>query len=103
MNNDYEGRPRPLLTIAERTVKVVGTLGALVTALAGSGIALLTQEQADALTALLGAVPGLVTGVAVLLAAFGIVKDGEREVTPTSDPMTRDENTGRLVPLTPAA
>ena len=100
-NPQYAERPRPLATIADRTVRVVGTLSALVTALAGSGIALLSAEQADALTALLGALPGLAAGLGVVLAAFGIVKNGEREVTPTSDPMTRDKQTGRLVPLVP--
>lgn len=49
--NRLEDRPRPLARAADTAVKVVGTLSALVTALAGAGIAVLTTEQADAVTA----------------------------------------------------
>jgi len=88
--NRLEERPRPLADAASTAVKVVGTLSAFVTALAGSGIALLSAEQADALTALLGAVPGLITLVAVALAAFGIVKRTEPVVTPVKSPRDAD-------------
>jgi len=40
-------RPTPLDDAASRTAKVVGTLSALVTTLAGAGIALLSAEQAS--------------------------------------------------------
>lgn len=89
-------RPRPLRAAADRVVKVVGTLTALVTALAGAGIALLTVEQANAVTAVLSAVPGVVALVGTALAAFGIVKRAEPEVTPVEDP--RDNDGQRLVP-----
>jgi uncharacterized protein with von Willebrand factor type A (vWA) domain len=83
-------RPAPLDEAAGRVSRVVGTLSALVTALAGSGIAVLSAEQADALTALLGAVPGLVTLVAVALAAFRVRDLAKPEVTPVEDPRTSD-------------
>ena len=89
-------RPAPLENAASRTVRVVGTLSALVTALAGSGIAVLSAEQADALTALLGAVPGVLTLVATALAAFGVVAKAKPEVTPVDDP--RDNQGNHLVP-----
>lgn len=94
--NRLEVRPTPLENAAGRTVKVVGTLSALVTALAGSGIAVLTAEQADALTAFLGAVPGLVTLVGAVLVAFGVVHRAKPEVTPVEDP--RDNQGNHLVP-----
>jgi uncharacterized protein with von Willebrand factor type A (vWA) domain len=94
---DTIDRPAPLDAAASRTIKVVGTLSALVTALAGAGISLLSSEQVDALTALLGAVPGLVTMAGVALAAFGVVKRAKPEVTPVADP--RDNAGNSLVPL----
>lgn len=88
--NRLEERPRPIADAASRMTKVVGTLSALVTALAGSGIAVLSADQADALTALLGAVPGSVTLVAVALASFGVVSRAEPKVTPLEDPRAAD-------------
>lgn len=93
--NRLATRPRPLADAAGRAVRVVGTLSALVTALAGSGIALLTVEQADAVTGLLGAVPGIITLAGVALASFGVVKEAEPQVTPVDDPMDNQGN--RLV------
>lgn len=93
--NRLVGRPRPLADAAGTATRVVGTLSALVTALAGAGIALLTAEQASAVTALLGAVPGGVTMIGVALASFGIVKQAEPQVTPVSDP--QDNQGNRLV------
>jgi len=93
--NRLAERPRPIAEAADRAVKIVGTLSALVTALAGSGIALLTTEQASAVTALLGAVPGVVTMIGVALASFGIVGRSEPKVTPLEDP--RDNQGNRLV------
>lgn len=89
-------RPRPLRAAADRVAKVTGTLTALVTALAGAGIALVTAEQADALTAILGAVPGVVALVGTALAAFGVVKQAEPLVTPVESPMDNQGN--HLVP-----
>lgn len=93
--NRLMDRPRPLADAAGLAVRVVGTLSALVTALAGAGIAVLSVEQASAVTALLGAVPGVVTLVGVALASFGIVKRAEPQVTPVADPM--DNRGNRLV------
>jgi uncharacterized protein with von Willebrand factor type A (vWA) domain len=93
--NRLEERPRPLADAASTAVKVIGTLSAFVAALAGSGIAVLSAEQADALTALLGATPGLITMVGVALASFGIVKRAEPKVTPVESP--RDADGARLV------
>jgi len=83
-------RPTPLDDAASRTVRVVGTLSALVTALAGSGIALLSAEQANALTALLGAIPGVMTLVVSALVAFGVRDRAKPEVTPVADPRADD-------------
>lgn len=83
-------RPTPLDDAAGRVARVVGTVSALVTALAGSGIALLTAEQADALTGLLGAVPGVVTLAAVALASFRVRDIAKPEVTPVEDPRAAD-------------
>lgn len=77
-------RPRPLRDVASRLSLVLGLAGTVVTALAGFGI--LTAVQGDALTGLLGLVPGLVTGVVSVLSAFGVVRGGEPQVTPLSDP-----------------
>jgi hypothetical protein len=97
----YENRPRPLADAGSRLTKTLGTLGALVTALAGAGIALLTAEQADALTAILGAIPGVVGLVATALTVFGVVKKAEPQVTPVVDPKTVDPDSFRLVRLVP--
>lgn len=83
-------RPAPLDEAASSVTRVIGTLSALVTALAGSGIALLNADQANALTALLGAAPGLVTLVAVALAAFGVRDRAKPQVTPVEDPRDHD-------------
>lgn len=81
-----ENRPRPLLDAASVTSRVVGTVGTLVAMLVGWGVVSLAQQ--DAVEGLLGAVPGLVTMVTTLLAAFGVVRRGEPAVTPLSDPRT---------------
>jgi len=93
---DTIDRPTPLDDAARRAVKVAGTVSALLTALAGAGITLLTNEQADALTGLVGAVPGLITLVGVTMAAFGVRNIAKPQVTPVEDP--RDNQGNTLVP-----
>jgi uncharacterized protein with von Willebrand factor type A (vWA) domain len=92
MSTPRINRPRPLAEAADRATRVIGTLSAFVTALAGSGIAVLSADQADALTALLGAAPGVITMVGVALASFGIVKRAEPQVTPLESPMDNQGN-----------
>lgn len=81
---DYSNRPRPIRDAASRLSKLLGVAGAFVTALVGWGV--VTATQGDAVTGLLGAIPGIVTAVTTALTAFGIVKQSEPLVTPTSDP-----------------
>lgn len=83
---DYSDRPRPIKAAADKLSKLLGVAGALVTALVGWGI--LTGIQGDAVTGLLGAIPGIVTAVTTVLTAFGIVKRSEPLVTPMTDPRT---------------
>lgn len=83
-------RPTPLDDAASSVAKTVGTLSALVTALAGAGIALISADQASAVTALLGAVPGVVALVGTVLAAFRVRDVAKPEVTPVEDPRADD-------------
>lgn len=83
-------RPTPLDDAASRTAKIVGTLSALVTAVAGAGIALISAEQASALTALLGAIPGAVALVGTAVAAFRVRDIAKPDVTPVEDPRAND-------------
>jgi hypothetical protein len=91
-------RPRPLKSAATRLARILGVAGSLVTALAGWG--LITVLQQDALTGLLGAIPGAVTAVTAVLTAFGVVRRAEPLVTPISSPQN---NAGQdLVPASVA-
>lgn len=83
-------RPTPLDDAASKVARTVGTLSALVTALAGAGIALLSVEQASAVTALLGAVPGVVALVGTVLASFRVRDIAKPDVTPVEDPRAAD-------------
>ena len=80
----YDNRPRPIRDVAAKLSRLLGVAGAFVTALVGWGV--VTAAQGDAVTGLLGAIPGIVTLVTNLLTAFGIVRQAEPLVTPTSDP-----------------
>lgn len=82
----YSNRPRPIRDAAAKLSKLLGVAGALVTALVGWGV--VTATQGDAITGLLGAIPGIVTAVTSVLTAFGIVRQAEPLVTPVSDPRT---------------
>lgn len=89
-------RPTPLDDAARRATKIAGAVSALLTALAGSGIAVLTADQADALTALVGAAPGLIALAGAAMAAFGTAATAKPDVTPVADPM--DNKGNHLVP-----
>lgn len=92
----YPNRPRPLVDAATAVSNIVGITGGLVTMLVGWGT--LTLAQGDAVTGLLGLIPGVVTVVTAVLAAFGVVHRAEPLVTPVSDPRN-----DAMVPLVPAA
>jgi hypothetical protein len=57
---------------------------------AGTGVALLTDDQADALTALANSLPALVGVVGVVLTAFGIRRKSEPLTTPLVDPRSAE-------------
>ncbi len=80
-------RPRPLVEAAGWVTKVTGVLGSLVTMAVGYG--LMAAVQGNALIALLGAIPGVITLVTTALAAFGLVRRAEPNVTPLVDPQDR--------------
>ncbi|CAL9607984.1 hypothetical protein SUDANB95_05531 [Actinosynnema sp. ALI-1.44] len=88
-------RPRPILDAFKSVGSAVALLGSVVTALVGWGV--LSAAQGDAVAGLLGAIPGVVTLVTALLAAFGVVRKSEGQVTPLSDP--RDNDGTELVPI----
>lgn len=88
-------RPRPLFDAAATVTRVTATIGTVVTMLVGWGVVSVVQQ--DAIEGLLGAIPGVVTLVTSVLAAFGVVRRAEPEVTPLSSPR---DNDGRA--LTPA-
>jgi hypothetical protein len=79
-----EDRPRPLVTAAKSLSWWLGLTGALI--VSGTSFGLITAQQGDAMTGLLGLIPGAVTGVLSVLSAFGVVRRGEPVVTPLSDP-----------------
>jgi hypothetical protein len=78
----------PLRDIAGETARWVGIVGSLVTAAVGYGI--LTAVQGDAVTGLLGLLPGIVTGVANTVTAFRVAERGAQVVTPMIDPRDSD-------------
>ncbi|PRY35338.1 hypothetical protein [Umezawaea tangerina] len=88
-------RPRPILDKFRTVGGAVAFLGTLVSAGATYGV--LDAAEASATNAVLVAIPGAVTLVTSLLAAFGVVKTSEPLVTPVSSPQ---DNFG--APLTPA-
>lgn len=83
-----ENRPRPIKDAADELRKWISFATLVIGGAAGAGVNLLTDEQANALTALLAAVPGVVGAITVALTAFGIVRRSEPLVTPLEDPMT---------------
>jgi hypothetical protein len=94
---NIETRPRPIKAAADQLKSWLGFATLIVGGAAGAGVNLLTDDQADALTATLAAVPGVVGTITVLLTAFGIVKRTEPLVTPMEDP--RDNDGTKLVAI----
>ncbi|HSL51995.1 MAG TPA: hypothetical protein VK878_23235 [Candidatus Deferrimicrobiaceae bacterium] len=92
---DTEDRPRPIKAAADELKAWLGFATLVVGGAAGAGVNLLTDDQANALTAILAGVPGVVGALTVMLTAFGIVKRSEPLVTPMRDP--RDNDGTRLV------
>ena len=95
MTASLNDRPVPLRDAFRSVGTAVAFLGSVATSLVGYGV--LSAMQGDAIVGLLGAVPGLVTLATALLAAFGVVKVAEPQVTPTDDPAVVVD--GQLVPL----
>lgn len=91
---DLADRPRPIRDAFRTIGSSIAFLGSLVTALVGWGV--LTAAQGDAVVALLGAIPGVVSLVTALLAAFGVARVSEGVVTPLADPV--DHLGRRLTP-----
>jgi uncharacterized BrkB/YihY/UPF0761 family membrane protein len=91
---ELEARPRPLMEAAGVVSRITATVATVVTMLVGWGVVSLAQQ--DAIEGLLGAIPGLVTLISTILAAFGVARRAEPQVTPVSDP--RDDLGTPLVP-----
>lgn len=89
------GRPRPIVAAFKTVGGAIATLGSVATALVGWGV--LTAAEGDAIAGLLGAIPGVVTAVTVLLAAVGVTRRAEPQVTPLEDP--RDNDGVPLLPI----
>lgn len=92
-------RPAPIRDAFRSVGSAVAFAGSVLTSLVGYG--LLSQVQGDALTSLLGLVPGAVTAVTAVLIAFGVRASAEPKVTPVADPrddagviLTRGYQTG---------
>ena len=88
-------RPRPILDAFKSVGSAVALAGSVVTSAVGWGI--FTAQEGNALTGLIGAIPGAVALVTAVLAAFGVVKASEPLVTPVASP---HDNSGNV--LTPA-
>lgn len=91
---DRELRPTPVRDVAGTVATWTAGLGALVVSLVGFGV--FTAVQGDALTGLLGAIPGVVAWASSAVAAFRVAGKAQPLVTPVADPRT---NAGvRLIP-----
>lgn len=87
---NIETRPRPIKNAADELKKWLGLAALLVGGLGGAGVNLLTDEQANAVTAILAGIPGAFGAITVALTAFGIVRRAEPLVTPLEDPRAAD-------------
>lgn len=81
---NLETSTEPVRDAATGVAKWTGLLGALVTSLVGFGV--LTLAQGDALTGLLGAIPGVVAWVATAVGAFRVAQQARPLVTPLVNP-----------------
>lgn len=91
---DLETSLEPVRDAAAGAATWVGVLGGLVTSLVGFGV--LTVAQGDAVTGLLGAIPGVVAWVAATVAAFRVARQARPLVTPLAGP--RNNMGAPLVP-----
>jgi hypothetical protein len=91
---DLSPRPMPVADVAGKVATWTAGLGALVVSLVGFGV--LTAVQGDALTGLLGAIPGVVAWISTAVAAFRVAAKATPLVTPVSDP--RNNAGVKLVP-----
>ena len=98
MSAPLPDRPRPLFDALRTVGMAVALAGSVVVSLVGWGV--LTAAQGDALSGLLGVIPGLIALVTAFLAAFGVVRKAEPAVTPVADPAV--EIDGALIALVPA-
>lgn len=81
---------RPIKTAGQQVAAWVSFAVLIVGGAAGAGVELLTNDQADAVTALVSAGPALVGIVGTVLTAFGIRRRSEPLTTPLVDPRTSD-------------
>lgn len=88
MSDLTPARPVPIRDAFRSVGSAVAFAGSVLTSLVGYGI--LDQVQGDALTNLLGLVPGAVAAVTAVLMAFGVRAQAEPKVTPAEDPRTDD-------------
>lgn len=103
---DISTRPRPIF---EKFKSVGGALSALAGLVAYLGtFGVMTTAQTTASSAVIAAVPGVLTLLGALLASFGVVRTSEPLVTPSIDPRVVMEGTAgkpdtlvRLVPALP--
>jgi len=91
---ELEPRPTPVRDVAARVATWTAGAGAIVAALVGWGV--ITATQGDAVTGLLGAIPGVVTYIAAAIAAFRVAAKAQPLVTPVSDP--RNNAGVKLIP-----
>lgn len=80
----------PIKTAGQQVAAWVSFAVLIVGGAAGTGIELLTNDQADALSALAASVPALVGIVGTVLTAFGIRRKSEPLTTPLVDPKTAE-------------
>lgn len=90
-------RPEPIRDAFKSVGTAIAFAGSVVGSIVGWG--LLTEAQGDAVTGLLGAIPGVVALVTHVLTAFGVINAAEPKVTPNEDP--RDGAGRKLVAARP--
>lgn len=88
MSDLTPARPVPIRDAFRSVGSAVAFAGSVLTSLVGYGI--LDQVQGDALTNLLGLIPGAVAAGTAVLMAFGVRASAEPKVTPAEDPRTDD-------------
>lgn len=91
-------RPRPLSLAVEDVTGTRGSAMAFVTTLVSGGVISMASGQLWMMA--LGLLPGLLALLSVILGGQGVVKLGEPQVTPISDPATYVGD--KLVALVPA-